>query len=56
MEFVDGEGAGDEGCAEEGRVEGDQLPHCWVVVREDLEFGVEVEVEEGETGPLVCKY
>lgn len=48
VEFVDGEGAGDEGGAEEGRVQGEELPHGRVVVGEDFELGVEVVVEVEE--------
>ena len=55
MEFIDSEGSGDERCAEDGRIQRDNLPHCWVMVREDLEFGVEVKIEKGEAGPLVHK-
>lgn len=48
VELVDGEGAGDEGSGEDWGVDGDQLPHRGVVVSEDLELGIEVEVEEDE--------
>lgn len=51
--FVDSKSARDEGCTEEGGIEGDELPHCGMVVGEDFEFGVEVEIEEEEAGPLV---
>lgn len=49
VELVDGEGTRNEGSAENGCVDSDQLPHRGVVVREDLELGVEVEVKEDET-------
>ena len=50
--FVNGQGAGDEGCAKNWCVQGDQLPHCWVMVGEDFEFGIQVKVEEGKASPL----
>ena len=50
MVFVDGERTCDKGSTEEGRIYGDQLPQSWVMVAEEFEFGIEVEVEEDETG------
>lgn len=50
VKCVDGEGAADESCAEDGGVDGDQFPHTWVVVGEDLEFAIEVERQENKAG------
>lgn len=50
MVFVNGKGTTDETSTEDGSVERNQLPHCGVVVGEDLELCVEVEVEKDETG------
>ena len=48
VELVDRESAGDKGGAQDRRVDGDELPHRWVVVAPDLEFGIEVEIQEDE--------
>jgi len=48
--LVDGEGTANKTGAEDGGVDGDELPEGRVVVGEDLEFGVEVEVQEDEAG------
>lgn len=50
MELVDGEGAADEGGAEQGCHDGDELPEGRVVVGGDLELGVEVERQVDEAG------
>lgn len=50
VELVNGEGASDQNGAENGGVDEDELPHGRVVVGEDLELGVEVEVQEDEAG------
>lgn len=48
MEFVDGESSTDEAGTENRSVDGDKLPHGWVVVGKDLELGVEVQVQIDE--------
>ncbi|KAH0536669.1 hypothetical protein FGG08_006464 [Glutinoglossum americanum] len=48
--FVDGESAGDEGRAEEGSVDGDELPEGGVVVAEELDYSTGVQRREGERG------
>lgn len=50
VKLIDGQSARDQTGAEDGRIRRDQLPHGRVVVGEDLEFGVEVEIEEDEAG------
>lgn len=50
MVFVDGEGTTDETSAEDGSVQGNDFPHCGVVVGKDLELCVEVQVQEDEAG------
>ena len=50
VELVDGESTADQAGAENGGVEGNELPHSGVVVGEDLELSIEVEVQEHETG------
>ena len=49
MVFVDSKSTSDQAGTEDGSIEEDQLPECWVVVAEDLEFGIEVEVEVDES-------
>lgn len=44
--LVNGECTSDEHRTKDGHVKKDQLPVRWTIVREDLELGVEVEVEE----------
>jgi hypothetical protein len=46
--LVDGKSSTDQSRSEEGGVSGDELPHGWVVVGEDLELGVEVQVKVDE--------
>lgn len=48
VELIDTEGTADQTSTEDGGVDGDELPHGRVVVGEDLELGVEVEVQEDE--------
>ncbi len=48
VELINRERATDQCCAKHRHVRDDQLPVGWVVVAEDLELGVEVEVEEDE--------
>lgn len=48
VELVNGERTTDEDGTEDGDVGDDELPHSGVVVGEDLELGVEVEVEVNE--------
>ena len=46
--LINGEGAADQARAEQRGIDGDELPHGGVVVGEDLELGIEVEVQEDE--------
>lgn len=48
VEFVDSERTADEDRAEDGGVDGDELPHCRVVVCKHLELRVEVQREVDE--------
>lgn len=48
MKLVDCQGATDQAGSKNWGVDGDQLPHSGVVVGEDLELGVEVEVQIDE--------
>jgi hypothetical protein len=50
MELVDGQRTRDQAGGENWGVHRDEFPECGVVVAEDLEFGVQVEVEEQEAG------
>lgn len=50
VELVDGERAADEDSAKDGSVDQCQLPQGGVIVGEDLELGVEIEVQEDEAG------
>jgi hypothetical protein len=50
--LVDREGASDQGGAEDLGVESGELPHVRRIVGEDLELGVEVQVQEDETRDL----
>ena len=49
MILIDRQGTGDKCRTEDWSVDGNELPHCWVVVRPYLELGVEVDGEEDET-------
>jgi hypothetical protein len=55
VELVNSECTTDEHRAEDGGVDDDELPHGRVVVGEDLELGVEIQVEEDETGKGSCR-
>lgn len=46
MELVNRESASDEDCAKDRHVHENELPVCRTIVREDLELGIEVEVEK----------
>lgn len=48
--LVNSQGTADQASTEEGSVESSKLPHSGVVVGEDLELGVEVEVQKDEAG------
>jgi hypothetical protein len=50
VELVDGEGAPDEAGSENRCVQSNDFPHGRVVVGEDLELGIQVEVQEDEAG------
>jgi len=50
--LVDREGASDQGGTEDGGVESGELPHVRRIVGEDLELGVEVQVQEDEARDL----
>lgn len=52
MVLVNSEGTGDQGGTEDGGVECGELPHVRRIVGEDLELGVEVQVQEDETRNL----
>lgn len=49
MVFINGKSAANQASSENGGVDGDELPHGRVVVGPDLQFGIEVEVQEHET-------
>lgn len=44
--FVDRQSTSDENCAKDGHVEKNELVEMGPIVREDFEFGVEVEIEK----------
>lgn len=48
VELIDRQSAGNQGSYQDGRVDGDQLPHGRVVVREDLELRIEVQIQVDE--------
>lgn len=51
VEFVNCESSCDEGCTEQGSIESDHLPHGWVVIRENFQFGVDVVVQVEKPRP-----
>lgn len=48
MVLINGKSTTDETGSKDGCIDGDQLPHRGMVVREDLELRIEVKVEEDE--------
>jgi hypothetical protein len=48
--LVNGESTGNEGCAEERCVYGNEFPEGGVVVTEEFKLGVEIKVEKDESG------
>ena len=48
MELVDRQCTADQHSTQDRRIDRNQLPERWVVVCEDLELGVEIQIEEDE--------